>query len=916
MTIKDKLQSLGIDTTKDKAKVEEAKAALLKASENFTKITSKITSNGEKILENLFASLNNVENKKQVMRPKTIKSTSSFSEENINNNVDNKAKTTDYSDEKSITEEKKQVNKSSTTKVLINTGTDKVVVDKNSSPNGRPLPQATIDALKREKEKELGKAEAAKKETLQKEGENKSNVQVKVNKGQQNANRGNDDRKFRTNNRNANDSRDKQHGFQNKSQSQVSRVDNRTGSNQGKKPSQGSVKTIFNPNTATIATGTNKSYSGKKQSKNKYDKEREKKQSQKAQIKDKSRKYSSNLVNSDYENDNVRTMVRKPGAFIKPEIKQEKPIDDIKSITIPDVISIKDLSSKLHLQPSIIVKKLFLSGKIVNVNTELTYEEAENIALEYDILCEKEVKIDVIAEMLKETEEDPSTLIPRPPVVVVMGHVDHGKTSILDTIRNTNVIAKEAGGITQHIGAYQVKVKDRLITFLDTPGHEAFTAMRLRGAKSTDIAILVVAADDGVKPQTIEAINHAKAANVEIIVAINKIDKPEANVERVKQQLSEYELVPADWGGQTTYCEVSAKKNIGIDNLLDMVLLTADVMDLKANPNRKARGIVIESLLDKGKGPVARILIQKGTLHIGDYVAMGKSFGKIRAMSDANGVRVTEARPSMPVEVLGLNDVPQAGDTFLCFDEEKGAREFAETFVAENKIKLVEESKHKVTLDALFDQIKAGELKELNIVLKADVAGSSEAIKNSLEKLSNDEVVVKVIHEGVGNINESDVTLASASNAIIIGFNVKPEANTRAIIEREKVDLRLYNIIYNAIDDVEKAMKGMLAPVFEEKVIGSVVIRQIFKASSVGNIAGSYVTDGEARRNAKVRLKRGDKVIFDGDIASLKRFKDEVKEVKAGFECGIVLEGFNDYQVDDVMEVYVVEEKKVNYEDE
>ena len=916
MTIKDKLQSLGIDTTKDKAKVEEAKAALLKASENFTKITSKITSNGEKILENLFASLNNVENKKQVMRPKTIKSTSSFSEENINNNVDNKAKTTDYSDEKSITEEKKQVNKSSTTKVLINTGTDKVVVDKNSSPNGRPLPQATIDALKREKEKELGKAEAAKKETLQKEGENKSNVQVKVNKGQQNANRGNDDRKFRGNNRNANDSRDKQHGFQNKSQSQVSRVDNRTGSNQGKKPSQGSVKTIFNPNTATIATGTNKSYSGKKQSKNKYDKEREKKQSQKAQIKDKSRKYSSNLVNSDYENDNVRTMVRKPGAFIKPEIKQEKPIDDIKSITIPDVISIKDLSSKLHLQPSIIVKKLFLSGKIVNVNTELTYEEAENIALEYDILCEKEVKIDVIAEMLKETEEAPSTLIPRPPVVVVMGHVDHGKTSILDTIRNTNVIAKEAGGITQHIGAYQVKVKDRLITFLDTPGHEAFTAMRLRGAKSTDIAILVVAADDGVKPQTIEAINHAKAANVEIIVAINKIDKPEANVERVKQQLSEYELVPADWGGQTTYCEVSAKKNIGIDNLLDMVLLTADVMDLKANPNRKARGIVIESLLDKGKGPVARILIQKGTLHIGDYVAMGKSFGKIRAMSDANGVRVTEARPSMPVEVLGLNDVPQAGDTFLCFDEEKGAREFAETFVAENKIKLVEESKHKVTLDALFDQIKAGELKELNIVLKADVAGSSEAIKNSLEKLSNDEVVVKVIHEGVGNINESDVTLASASNAIIIGFNVKPEANTRAIIEREKVDLRLYNIIYNAIDDVEKAMKGMLAPVFEEKVIGSVVIRQIFKASSVGNIAGSYVTDGEARRNAKVRLKRGDKVIFDGDIASLKRFKDEVKEVKAGFECGIVLEGFNDYQVDDVMEVYVVEEKKVNYEDE
>ena len=521
----------------------------------------------------------------------------------------------------------------------------------------------------------------------------------------------------------------------------------------------------------------------------------------------------------------------------------------------------------------------------------------------------------MIAELLKEGAEDETKLVPRPPVVCVMGHVDHGKTSILDVIRNTNVIAKEAGGITQHIGAYQVKVKDRLITFLDTPGHEAFTAMRLRGAKSTDIAILVVAADDGVKPQTIEAINHAKAANVEIIVAINKIDKPEANVERVKQQLSEYELIPADWGGQTTYCEVSAKQNIGIDNLLEMILLTSDVMDLKANPDRKARGIVIESLLDKGKGPVARVLVQKGTLHVGDYVAMGKSFGKVRAMSDANGVRVNEALPSMPVEVLGLNDVPQAGDTFLCFDEEKEARAFADTFVAENKIRLVEESKHKVTLDALFDQIKAGELKELNIVLKADVAGSSEAIKNSLEKLSNDEVVVKVIHEGVGNINESDVTLASASNAIIIGFNVKPEPNTKSIIEKEKVDLRIYNIIYNAIDDVEKAMKGMLAPVFEEKVIGNLVVRQIFKASSVGSIAGSYVTDGEVRRNAKVRLKREGNVIFDGPILSLKRFKDEVKEVKTGFECGVVLEGFSDYKVEDTMEVYVVEEKKINYEE-
>ena len=676
----------------------------------------------------------------------------------------------------------------------------------------------------------------------------------------------------------------------------------------------GNIKSTFNPGNASIATGTNNKFTGKKKKENKYSKDSEKQKQNKKGSKDKFDKYNKNLLTYDGE-EKVRTKTKTgAGAFQKPEPKLERPEDEIKSIIIPEMITIKDLASKLKMQPAVIVKKLFLSGKIVNVNTELTYEEAENIAVEYDILCEKEVKVDVIAELLKEEEEDPNSLVTRPPVVVVMGHVDHGKTSILDTIRNTNVIAKEAGGITQHIGAYQVKVKDRLITFLDTPGHEAFTAMRLRGAKSTDIAILVVAADDGVKPQTIEAINHAKAANVEIIVAINKIDKPEANVERVKQQLSEYELVPADWGGQTTYCEVSAKKNIGIENLLEMILLTADVMDLKANPNRNARGIVIESLLDKGKGPVARILVQKGTLHIGDYVAMGRSFGKVRAMTDANGNRLKVALPSTPVEILGLNDVPQAGDTFVCFDDEKGARSFAETFVAENKIKLVEESKHKVTLDALFDQIKAGELKELNIVLKADVAGSSEAIKNSLEKLSNDEVVVKVIHEGVGNINESDVTLASASNAIIIGFNVKPEANTKSIIEREKVDLRLYNIIYNAIDDVEKAMKGMLAPVFEEKIIGNLTVRQIFKASSVGSIAGSFVNDGEIRRNSKVRVKRGDKVIFDGPILSLKRFKDEVKEVKSGFECGVVLDGFSDYQVDDTMEVYVVEEKKIDYE--
>ena len=888
MTIKEKLVSAKIDVLKNKALVEDIKKALTKAGESASKITNKLTSSGEKVIDDFLLSKNISKPSKQVLRPGTIKREEPKEEKNDLDSTkldESNVSKSQVDSETSKTKDNKLNNSSSNAKITISIGgsVSTVVKGGSSSPNGRPLPESTLNEINRKK------AEAIAKKNKADKGDNqKVNVTVKNKDNQKEQNR-------------------------QKPQGKNSFSKDNT-QFKPKKPQGSAIKTIFNQGAATIAKGTNNKFGGKIQTAKKYDKENTKKQKQKL-FKDKSNKYSSNLVNVDYENENVRSGIRKVGAFVKPVAKEEKPLDDIKSIVIPEVVSIKDLASKLRLQPSIIVKKLFLTGKIVNVNTELTYEEAENIALEYDILCEKEIKVDVIAELLKEDAEDESQLVTRPPVVVVMGHVDHGKTSILDTIRNTNVIAKEAGGITQHIGAYQVKIKDRLITFLDTPGHEAFTAMRLRGAKSTDIAILVVAADDGVKPQTIEAINHAKAANVEIIVAVNKIDKPEANVERVKQQLSEYELVPADWGGQTTYCEVSAKKNIGIDNLLEMILLTADVMDLKANPNRKARGIVIESLLDKGKGPVARILVQKGTLHIGDYVAMGKSFGKVRAMTDANGIRLKEATPSTPVEILGLNDVPQAGDTFLCFDNEKEARAFSETFVAENKIKLVEESKHKVTLDALFDQIKAGELKELNIVLKADVAGSSEAIKNSLEKLSNDEVVVKVIHEGVGNINESDVTLASASNAIIIGFNVKPEQNTKSIIEREKVDLRLYNIIYNAIDDVEKAMKGMLAPVYEEKIIGHATIRQIFKASSVGNIAGSYVNDGEIRRNAKVRVKREDSVVYDGNILSLKRFKDEVKEVKAGFECGIVIEGFSDYNVDDVLEAYVKEKKKLSYED-
>ena len=542
------------------------------------------------------------------------------------------------------------------------------------------------------------------------------------------------------------------------------------------------------------------------------------------------------------------------------------------------------------------------------MNQESSYEDAENIAMEYDILCEKEVKVDVIEELLKEDEEDEADLVERPPVICVMGHVDHGKTSLLDAIRKTNVTDREAGGITQHIGAYTVNVGDRKITFLDTPGHEAFTAMRMRGANATDIAILVVAADDGVMPQTVEAINHAKAAGVEIIVAVNKIDKPSANIDRVKQELAEYELIPEDWGGSTVFAPVSAKSGEGIDQLLDMILLTADIMELKANPKRKARGLVIEAELDKGRGPVATVLVQKGTLHVGDFISAGVAHGKVRAMIDDKGRRVKEAGPSTPVEILGLSDVPSAGEVFLAHDNDKTAKSYAETYLAQNKEKMLEETKGRMSLDDLFSQIQEGNLKELNLIVKADVQGSVEAVKQSLMKLSNEEVVVKCIHGGVGAINESDVSLASASNAIIIGFNVRPDATAKATAEREGVDVRLYKVIYQAIEDVEAAMKGMLDPVYEEKVIGHAEVRQIFKASAIGNIAGSYVLDGVFQRGCKVRITREGEQIFEGNLASLKRFKDDVKEVKAGYECGLVFEGFDKMQELDIVEAYIMVE--------
>ena len=908
MNIKEKLIELGIDVDKDKKAVNLAKEKLKEIGMKADRIVAKLDANGEKVLEDLFSKSANAA-PIAVAVPKTIKK-----DEDIPVNPSSKKSLKNKTvkievkseEEKENTEESVPFWKSFKKKdnLIIKHKDDDKKPNANSglSPNGRPLPKSTLDEIKKKEAEKLRQAEQAKSES------------VEENAKPQNAHRAND---FKSN-QNRND--------KNKQNRQNQNRDNQNqNQNQKKTPAEGTKNVVIpnkgghnkkislNTNNANIALGTNNKFEGKQRDKNKYnrDNDQQKKKNNK-NIKSKE-KHVTNVNNYLNEESGYRKKRKTgAGAFIKPEIVVEKPSEEIKSIIVPENISIKDLAAKLKLQPAVIVKKLFLTGQIVTPNTELSYEEAENIAIEYDVLCEKEQKVDVIAELLKDDiEDDEKDMVTRPPVVCVMGHVDHGKTSILDAIRKTNVIDKEAGGITQHIGAYQVKINDRIITFLDTPGHEAFTAMRLRGAQSTDIAVLVVAADDGVMPQTVEAINHAKAANVEVVVAINKIDKPEANVDRVKQELSEYELIPEDWGGTTTFCEVAAKKNIGITNLLEMILLTADVMDLKANPNRKARGIVIEAELDKGRGPVARILVQKGTLHIGDYVAMGKSFGKVRAMIDCNGNRVKSALPSMPVEILGLNDTPQAGDTMVAFDNEKDAKSFASTFISEDKQKLIEDSKQKVTLDALFDKIKAGEVKELPIVLKADVVGSGEALKDSLEKLSNEEVAVKVIHTGVGNINESDVNLASASNAIIIGFDVKVESNVRSIVDKEKVDIRLYDVIYKAIEDVELAMKGMLSPVYEERITGHLVIRQIFKASSVGNIAGCLVTDGEIGRNSKVRVFRGDSKIFEGEILSLKRFKDEVKEVKQGFECGLVIEGFSDFAVDDTIEAYVLESKAI-----
>ncbi len=591
------------------------------------------------------------------------------------------------------------------------------------------------------------------------------------------------------------------------------------------------------------------------------------------------------------------------------EERNKQKIFKLTEITIPEEISVKDLATDLKKTSSEVIKKLLELGIMATINQVLDFDTAFLVAEEFGVTANKKEEVKEEDILFDESEDKEEDLVQRPPVVVVMGHVDHGKTSLLDAIRKTNVIEGEAGGITQHIGAYKVSVNGREITFLDTPGHEAFTSMRARGAQITDVAILVVAADDGVMPQTVEAINHAKAAGIPIVVAVNKIDLPGANPDKVKQELMKYELVPEEWGGDTIFVEISAKKNINIDQLLEMVLLVTDVKDLKVNPKKQAKGVVIEARLDKAKGPIASVLVQRGTLDVGDTIVVGTTIGRIRAMKDDKGKKVKEAGPSTPVEIMGLTKVPEAGETFYEVKDEKMAKHLIERRERQEREKAMD-AYNKVTLNNLFEQMEHENLKQLNIIVKADVQGTAEALKQSLQKLSDEDVEVKVIHSNAGAINESDVNLAKAAKAIIIGFNVRPNAIAKAAAEKQGVEIKLYSVIYQALEDVEAAMNGLLDPVYEEKVIGNVEVRQTFKVSNVGTIAGGYVKDGRVERNAGVRVIREDVVIHTGKLASLKRFKDDVKEVTKGFECGLQIEGYNDIKEGDIIEVFVMEEVK------
>ena len=743
-----------------------------------------------------------------------------------------------------------------------------------------------VEAKKEEPKKAGPKKEEGKKEAPKQENKK---VQPKPNNNSNSGNQNNQNKK--NNNNNNNQNRNNNQGKNN----------NNNGNNQGR-----------NNNNKQNNNGNNQGKNNNNKSANGNNQNGAKQESRCTNFRNavsNNRNTRNNNNNNNRFNNNNNNRNNNNNKNHQPAPKKQEPVEPvIKTIKLPEVLTVGELASKIKVPVAQLIKKMFMAGKMYNVNSDLPFDEAADIALEYNFIAEEEEKVDVIEELLREEEEDEADMTSRPPVVCVMGHVDHGKTSLLDAIRNSDVTAGEAGGITQHIGASVVSINGQKITFLDTPGHEAFTAMRMRGAQSTDIAILVVAADDGVMPQTVEAINHAKAAGIEIIVAINKIDKESANIDRVKQELMEYELVPEDWGGSTIFCPVSAHTKEGIDNLLEMIILTAEILELKANKNRKARGIVIEAQLDKGRGSVATILVQKGTLHVGDCLAIGDVHGMVRAMFVDKGRKVKEATPSMPVEVLGLNGVPNSGEIVIATENEKEARTISEAFINRGKEKLIADTKQRMSLDDLYNRIQEGNVKDLNLIIKADVQGSVEAVKQSLLKLSNEEVAVKCIHSGVGAINESDVILASASNAIIIGFNIRPDNQAKEVAEREKVDIRLYRVIYNAIEDIESAMKGMLDPIFEEKVIGHAEVRQTYKASGVGTIAGSYVLDGTIQRNCKVRISREGEQIFEGELASLKRFKDDVKEVKTGFECGLVMDGFNDIKEGDIIEAYIMVE--------
>jgi translation initiation factor IF-2 len=590
--------------------------------------------------------------------------------------------------------------------------------------------------------------------------------------------------------------------------------------------------------------------------------------------------------------------------------QQQRPLPEPPSkITFTESLTVGELAKKLRREPAEIIKKLFNLGIMATINQDLDRDAIELICSEYNVEVEEKIVIDETNFETIEEVDNPADLVERPPVVTIMGHVDHGKTTLLDAIRSTNVVAGEAGGITQHIGAYQVEIKGKKITFLDTPGHAAFTTMRARGAQITDITILVVAADDGVMPQTVEAINHAKAAKVPIIVAVNKVDKPEANVDRIKQELTEYGLVAEEWGGDTIFCPISAKQRIGLEELLEYILLVAEVQELKANPNKRARGTVVEAELDKGRGPVATVLVQHGTLKVGDPIVVGSTYGRVRAMVNDKGRRLKEAGPSTPVEITGLNDVPQAGDQFMVFEDEKKARAIGEARAAKQR-ESERRANTRVSLDDLFQHIQEGDVKELNLIVKADVQGSVEALRGSLEKINVNGTRVKIIHTGVGAITESDITLANASNAIVIGFNVRPEPNARNMAEQEKIDIRLHRVIYNVIEEIEQALKGMLDPVYKETIIGQAEIREVFKVSKVGNIAGCYVTEGKLTRDAGARLIREGVVIYEGKLDTLKRFKDDVREVMSGYECGLTLERFQDIKVGDVIEAFIMEEVK------